>query len=204
MKNLFIALFALLMVACTQSPEDKANALIKKELNKTLVRPETYEAVETTIDSAFSPKDDPAFVELMSDMMECYEKRTMYEDDAKEAKKLMALYSGPYQTSYGKENYNENKEKYETSISRMEEADKRAEKLAEKVKKYTEKGKTFIGFKVSHTFRAKNNNDNTLIGNYLFIMDKDFTKVLATYDKDGEDYQFMQQLFKRLSEAADE
>jgi hypothetical protein len=62
-KNLvFIAvLFAL--ISCSQSPQEKANALIEIDLKKSLFHPESYDPAETIIDSAFTPFDDPYFYE---------------------------------------------------------------------------------------------------------------------------------------------
>ena len=63
MKKVVFVILAILITACSQSPEQKANALIQEKVKNSLYHPETYEAVETIIDSAFAPKDDPAFYE---------------------------------------------------------------------------------------------------------------------------------------------
>lgn len=42
MKKYLFALIALVMVACGQTPEQKAEELIKKELRKELYKPDTY------------------------------------------------------------------------------------------------------------------------------------------------------------------
>ena len=56
----------------------------------------------------------------------------------------------------------------------------------------------FIGFKAQHTYRAKNNAGNTLIGKIEFIFDKDLTHVVAQYDMDSEEYQSVQYLYKMM------
>lgn len=64
MKRVLLgAMLVTLFVSCGKSPEEKANALIEKEVKKALYHPETYDPVETRIDSAFTPFDDPAFYE---------------------------------------------------------------------------------------------------------------------------------------------
>ena len=51
MKKIFyLALVAVIMVACGQSQEQKAEVLIKESLKKTLYKPETYKPVETKVD----------------------------------------------------------------------------------------------------------------------------------------------------------
>ena len=64
MKKVMLFVAALMtLVACSQSPEDKAKVLIKESMKKTLYHAETYDPVETVVDSAFTPFDDPAFYE---------------------------------------------------------------------------------------------------------------------------------------------
>ena len=59
MKKIFyLALVAIVMVACGQSQEQKAEYLIKESLKKSLYKPETYKPVETKVDSAFAPCHD--------------------------------------------------------------------------------------------------------------------------------------------------
>lgn len=61
-KFFYLALVAIVVVACGQSQEQKAESLIKEELKKSLYKPETYKPIETKVDSAFAPYDDPAFL----------------------------------------------------------------------------------------------------------------------------------------------
>lgn len=60
-KFFYFAFSTLVLVACSQSQEQKAEVLIKESLKKSLYKPETYKPVETKVDSAFAPYDDPAF-----------------------------------------------------------------------------------------------------------------------------------------------
>ena len=60
-KLLLLTLTVFSIISCSQSPENKANALIQKDVKNTLSHPESYEALETVVDSAFAPFDDPAF-----------------------------------------------------------------------------------------------------------------------------------------------
>lgn len=71
MKKIFyLALVAIVIVACKQSQEQKAEYLIKESLKKSLYKPETYKPVETKVDSAFAPYDDPAFFEELAELGE--------------------------------------------------------------------------------------------------------------------------------------
>jgi len=62
MKKLVLFGFVIAcMMSCGQSSDEKAQALIRKSMEKSLVHPESYEALNTVVDSAFAPFDDPAF-----------------------------------------------------------------------------------------------------------------------------------------------
>ncbi len=64
MKNLlFVVMVTLLLASCAKSPEQKAEALIKEQMQKTLYHPDTYAPSGTQVDSAFTPYDDPVFYE---------------------------------------------------------------------------------------------------------------------------------------------
>ena len=55
MKKVLLFVAALMtLVACSKSPEEKANVLIKESMKKTLYHIETYDPVETLVDGAFT------------------------------------------------------------------------------------------------------------------------------------------------------
>lgn len=49
------------MLSCGRSQDSKIEELIRDRINLSLDNPERYEAVETIVDNAFAPKDDPVF-----------------------------------------------------------------------------------------------------------------------------------------------
>lgn len=64
MKHVVLMVLALLSVmSCSQSSDDKAKTLISESIEKALVHPKSYKPLETVVDSAFAPFDDPAFFE---------------------------------------------------------------------------------------------------------------------------------------------
>ena len=60
-KFLIFSLAVICMISCSQSPDNKAKLLIRESVEKALVHPESYKPLETVIDSAYAPFDDPAF-----------------------------------------------------------------------------------------------------------------------------------------------
>lgn len=58
--------FAAMLVACSQTPEKKADALITDIVKESLFHPESYSPVRTRVDSAFTPFDNPDFFKKAS------------------------------------------------------------------------------------------------------------------------------------------
>lgn len=49
----FFVLFAIIIVSCTLSNEEKAEKLVKKTLKNHLIHPDSYEPISTRVDSIF-------------------------------------------------------------------------------------------------------------------------------------------------------
>lgn len=204
-KISFLLFIAVVFTACSQSPEQKAQKLVEEQIKKSLYHPETYEAVETVLDSAFAPKDDPAVYEKALKLCKLAIAAQEYDEKMKHAKSSMAIWSGPYMSAYGRNEYNEAKEEYELYEGKLNEIKGKIEKVYKDIEKLAEPGRHFIGFKVTHKYRANNNSGNTLIGNHVFLLDEKLENILAEYDADGEEYQMVQALFRKwIEEAEDE
>ena len=201
-KIFYLALVAVVTAACVQSQEQKAEALIKESLKKSLYKPETYKPVETKVDSAFAPYDDPEFFEELAELGKMNSEYLELEENAKHAKSSMALWSGPYQTSYGRNEYQEAKEEYDEANAKMEKLKTKGRKQYEKVANMLQGSRKFIGFKAVHNYRANNNAGNTLIGNTIFFIDKNFEEV--TYSMEVEEYTQMQEAISQFKEQIEE
>ena len=200
MKKLFLVVMAtLLLAACAKSPEQKAEALIKEQMQKTLYHPDTYAPSGTQVDSAFTPYDDPDFYEKTLKLAKLGMVIDKYDREAKSEKSNMSIWNGPYQSSFGRNNYQEAKEKYNDAISKKEKAMKEASTLGEELKKMANENSKFIGFKATHSYRANNNAGQTVGGKALFLFDKDMKQILASYDMDGEEYKAVEYLWKMMN-----
>lgn len=93
-KILLFALITITMSAsCNLTKESKAEALVKESLKKALYKPDTYKPIETKVDSAFAPYDDPA---LFKELEKLEELNTEYEGlqiQIKNSKSSMAIWS---------------------------------------------------------------------------------------------------------------
>ena len=115
----------------------------------------------------------------------------------------MAIWSDSY-SAYSRNEYNDAKEEYDNYVAKMETLQKKCEKLGEELKNIAEEGKNFIGWKVTHNYRAKNNAGLTLIGENIFILDTEMTQILASYDMDDTDYKNVQIMYEMMKSAAEQ
>ena len=201
-RILYFALFAVILTACGQSQEQKAEALIKESLKKTLYKPETYKPVETKVDSAFAPNDDPALYHELAILGEMNSQYEDLEDKAKHAKSSMSLWEGPYLSSFEKNEYKEAKAEYDDANAEIEKLKKKGRKQYEKVANMLQTERSFIGFKAFHNYRADNNAGNTLIGNSVFFIDKEFKEI--TFGLELEDYNQIQESIRQFMEQMEE
>lgn len=200
MKKIILFSMAMIMFctqSCQKSPEAKAESLIETTLKKNLYHPESYEAVETQLDSAFTPLDDPRFYEKTLKLAIYDQEAVKLDKDLKEAKSSMAIYSDRY-SEYSRNEYQEAKEKYEKKQAELETIKDKAEKLIDEIRAETQKSPSFIGFKAKHKYRANNNAGNTVFGMQLFLFDKEISSITTSYDMDAEEYQLVQQWYKLM------
>lgn len=201
-KFFYLAFSTLVLLACSQSQEQKAEVLIKESLKKSLYKPETYKPVETKVDSAFAPYDDPAFFEELAELGKMNSEYEELEEKAKRAKSSMAIWSGPYQTAYGRNEYQEAKEEYDEANAKIDKLKTKGKKQYEKVISMLQGERKFIGYKALHNYRADNNAGNTLIGNTIFFIDENFTEV--QYSMEAEEYNQVQDAINQFKEQMEE
>lgn len=200
MKRIIIAVIAAsaFLVSCQKSNEEKAEELIKVSMNKTLLHPESYEAVETVLDSAFAPLDSPEFFNKIMKVVHCVDDMSKVGEEINEAQTSMSLWS-ICSTALARNEYRKAKAKYEAACAKKEELEKKSMRLAEKLKPDLQNKPTFIGFKARHKYRANTNAGNTVFGEMKFVFDKELTKVIAEYDMQDEEYVAYQKLLEIMN-----
>lgn len=200
-KNLMFIVVLCALISCTQSPQEKANALIEINLKKSLYHPESYNPAETIVDSAFTPFDDPYFYEKTVDLCKLGVEIEEYELKIKDEKSDMALYKdllGIMYSNSDKERYDQAKENYEKYLAAKNKAEQKIVQLVEELKKDLEKESQFIGFKAKHRYRAQTNGGQIVFGEVKFLFDKEITKIVSAYDMDGDEYKAVQLLYKEM------
>lgn len=196
MKRVLLAVILVAFcISCSRSPEDKANKLIEEDLKKVLYVPESYDPVETKVDSAFTPFDDPVFVDKTMQLLDLATSIEEYDNNIKEAKSSMSLWDN-MGSAFSRNEYQEAKDEYDENTQNRTEAISKAKKLGEELKKMMDKERMFIGYKVQHRYRADNNAGNTLFGEKIYLFDKNMNQIVASYNY--EEYKTYQSVCKQI------
>ena len=186
-KILVFGIITLLFVAC-KSKEEKANELIKAELYKTLYDYASYEPIETIVDSAFtSIYRDSTILSHAYMIKVCLDKVHEYLDEVKDASSSMEIWSDSY-SSYGRGKYYDAKEKFTTNLEKAEIYQQKINEIIPLMKDEIDNfNSSFCGYQAKHKFRCKTKGGHSTIGNYLYIVDTKFKKILSVSDLDDKD-----------------
>lgn len=184
-KSLFLIAAVLFLTACGDSTEEKAEKLAKKALNGVIVNIETYEPIETKVDSAFAPLMTPETFEFYAQMPSQMRTYASWQEEAAHAKRTMSIY-GSSHYSYDMERYQRASEDYEMYSQKIAQYEEKLQKFFQKMEQYSKEEPVFSGYKVRHKFRFVNNEGQKSIGEYMFFMNKDLTAVESMIDLEDE------------------
>ena len=179
-KFVNLALVALILVSCGKTPQQKAEALVEESVKKVLLKPDTYDPIETKLDSIVSPYNDPDFYKEVTSFSELLTEVSWCKNGIKSAKKDMSFYDDSFSSSYFKSQYQEAKEKYEKAVKKYENLREKIQKKYEGIAKKLKGEHAFSGYVIAHSFRANNNDGKTLISNYIFFADKALENIIFT------------------------
>ena len=185
-KVIWFILAAVCLCACSESMEEKANKLIKKELNKVIVNIDTYEPIETQIDSAFAPLMTAEYFDILKAMPAQIRRLSGIMNEIDTAKRGMSLTQNGYY-SFEREKYKEFKEQYESANNRLHELETKMEAVNERVNQMKEAEPVFNGYRVIHQYRYTKEDGTKTIGKHFFLMNKDFSAVETMLDMEDQD-----------------
>lgn len=145
-RNLVMKKITLLLVSfpllfgCLPSREEKAVAIAKSEQSKILSHVDSYEPVETRIDSAYtSVYTDLDVVRAVNDLIELYAEEEKLRRQYNSAKSSAALWSDSW-SAYSKEQYRQAKEEMDDYAEKLEElakeVDMRSRSVRDRAKKH--------------------------------------------------------------------
>ena len=183
MKKYF-GLIVLIMISCTPSNEEKAEALIKETLKDYLYHPDSYEPISTKIDSVFT---DLSIVEpilkIGNDIKDSISKIAKYESELELAETSMDIWApNGYSSQYSRGNYARAKKEKDEAESNLEKYIKKLNDqfvcLKDNIAKHR-KGE-FTGWLAFHRFSSLNGPGTTSIpGEMIFFCDKEFTSCIG-------------------------
>jgi hypothetical protein len=188
-----MGLAMLSVISCSQPSENKVDTLIQESVKKSLSHPESYLAIETVVDSAFAPFDDPVFYEKTLEISKMTLESLDYVRKAQEASRDVK--------SKGHVHMSDSAEAISNLYNRK--VDSLSAKIQEKGRKLMDMMGTeyrFIGFKVTHVYSVEDDGENATIRKRIFIMDDKLTKSLAEYDASSKEYIMVQTMYRMWEE----
>lgn len=196
-RTLLLITAAVLLSACSDTLNDKAEDLIEKDMKTTLVKPDTYDAIETKTDSAFTPQDDPQLFTLFLDIArENVSINTIEQsiadlkENMKNAEQGMNLASTKNDESYRKKHaefkkyYDECQKQINEIEPKMDVIMERIQEKLEKMNELTSAKRQFIGYKSVHRYSAENQDGKELTDSCYYLFDKNMQKVVLSLPLD--------------------
>jgi len=181
-KITFIIAATLLFIGC-KSKEEKANEIIKRNLC-TLYDLEGYEPINTKIDSAFnSIYNDTIVLKHAHQILYIYtheaKPHALKLDEKEHLINLMTTAGLSFNSSSVVKaimEYRETVKKLEACNARMAIEQDSIIERAKLIKR------DFCGWNATHEFKFKDENGKDATGKYMYILDKDFKKVIYLSD----------------------
>lgn len=194
-KSILILWMLLILIGCGKSNEEKLNELIAEKTKSTLFIPESYDPVSLECDSIsrniISDVNIKKSAKIIEKMKEAKRYQREMDSNAEERDYWQGKY-GEFYSDYSRK-FAQAKEKRDKVIS---EADILFQELLNDYSAEPE----FCGYIVNLRFRAKNNAGNVLFGEYVFILDKEMSNILAVYDATTDDFLGFFQMVGRMQE----
>lgn len=193
MKSLVFIFVTFFLLSCNLSKEDAAESLIAKAVKNNLVLPDSYDPIETKLDSAFSPIDDPELIDICVKTGEIAGDMLQYEHEKETSQSQMAIFASR-SSEFERNEYRQAKEKYDNATRMLERYGKEIESMVQSKAAKIDTTRKFIGYKATHSYRAKNNAGQVVINKSFFYFDKDIKRITAQLDEDSYAYVTYKQL----------
>ena len=197
MKKLIFAFLTCIVLFGCKSKEDKVADLIKDEMFKTLYDFESYEPIETKIDSAFKSiyMDSMILHHAYIAKINIDECNASLEK-ANEAKETMEIWSDSY-SSMGVSRHEKAEGIYTEQIREACLCMLTIIEKMDTIKNLSLDFSTeFMGWKATHKFRCKTKGGNFNIGNYMYVFDKSINQIIHTEDLDEKEIRKLKDIIK--------
>lgn len=204
MKKFLIPIFFLpfLLLSC-KSNEEKAATLIKTELSKSLYDFESYSPIETIVTEAkLNEFTDTTVWKRAVILVTTFELAQEEVDKLKDAKEYMDIWGPPsyYSSATSDRKYYKYKEEADKHATLARGYLKAMKALASSLKNSINSldSSAVVGWEVKHRFRCKTKGGHNTIGDYRYVMSKDFTKIFIQEDCDDERFQKLRDIISSV------
>lgn len=211
MKKVLLSLLAVsicLLFAQCKSKEEKANELIKDYMFKNLYDFESYQPIETKIDSAFHTiYNDSSAMYYAYSMILSKERNKQLESDYESISSSIDIWcdSYSYYSSYSYKKCQECREEARENLRKrlfwMERVEFYRDSLVGLADTLQNE---FIGWQVAHDFRCKTKGGNPDIGHYVFVMDKNLKTIISMKDLKDDDEKDIKSIINESLEMSEE
>lgn len=195
----------------TPTKKEMAEEMAASHLKGVLYHFDSYEPLQTTVDSSFvSLSTDQEAIELTLDMLKLFQSIPEYEQQLEFAETSMDIYDIPgFSTAYSRREYQRAKEERDEKQRILDKAKERIINQFSKIKdrqSYLETNASskmgdFDGWKVYHKFKSLNGAGTFDVpGEYIFFCDEDF-KEKSAYPK--EDYDAIEKIMTAIASSND-
>ncbi len=205
MKNYIILSAICLCLFGCKSREEKAAELIKQEMFKTLYDFESYEPIETKIDSAFTSIYTDSIIKSYA-----YIARAFLDDVQENLDKIkgdrstMEIWIDSY-SSLGRSKYNEAFNDYSERLNKIKRYMEVVNNYMDSIKIISSNFKPeFYGWKATHKFRCKTKGGNFDLGNYIYVFDKKINSIIYKEDMDDDSNMKIKNLIDEAINSKDE
>lgn len=199
---LLMAVFPFILFSC-QSKEEKANELIKCELSKTLYDFDSYEPIETILSEAKnSVYTDSSCWKNVSSLLYLSLEAIKLSNEMEDLKENMDIWGEPtsYSSTYSDNKYRKYREQYNEKLSQAKTIYDIMKIGAENLKDSINALDTnkIVGWEVRHRFRCKTRGGHSTIGDYRYVINKDFSSIILREDTDDKNYNNIRELIEMI------
>lgn len=171
--------------------QSHAQTLLRKIITENLYFPESYNPVSISVDSVFhGPLTDAECLKAASELIKFKAQLPGAEDSYKEAVHTLKIFGSSgvfWRHAEEKKNAEERLNSLKSKIAKREEIIKQRE---------TSHDGTFIGWQVTHRYRAQTKGGDPSISDVLYILNPDMTSWMFRYSLDKSDSDNLNELNK--------
>lgn len=182
--GLAVLVFVLTLVGC-KSKEDKALELIDKEMFQTLYDYDSYQPVETKIDSAFTTYlMDDSISGIAADISVLRKLREEASEEAESAESELDIWADSY---YTRDRFIKAKNEYvDAKLRELGYLEREIDEMKLLFAYVLNFKSEYCGWEVTHKFRCKSKGGTSLLTTYHYIINENVDSILYYWDEEDE------------------